>query len=67
MVAVSTARTRLEVDHVDPFGKGGPSGEENLRVFCRGHNFHCAEREFGKEFMRGKIEARKGKQSSAVV
>ena len=62
-----TARTRLEVDHVDPFGKGGPSGEGNLRVFCRGHNLHCAAREFGEEFMRGKIEARKGKQSSAVV
>ncbi len=28
-----TARTRLEVDHVNPVGKGGPCGEENLRVF----------------------------------
>ena len=62
-----TARTRLEVDHVEPFGKGGPSDEGNLRMFCRGHNFHCAEREFGKEFMREKIEARKSQQSSAVV
>ncbi len=58
-----TARTRLEVDHIDPVGKGGSRGEENLRVFCRGHNLLCAEREFGEEFMRGKIEGRKSKQS----
>ena len=51
-----TARTRLEVDHIDPVGKGGSRGEENLRVFCRGHNLLCAAREFGEEFMRGKIE-----------
>ncbi len=57
-----TARTRLEIDHIDPVGKGGSSGEENLRVFCRGHNLLLAEREFGEEFMRGKIEGRKSEQ-----
>ncbi len=54
-----TARTRLEVDHIEPVGKGGSRGEENLRVFCRGHNLLAAAREFGEEFMRGKIEGRK--------
>ncbi len=58
-----TARTRLEVDHIVPIGKGGSRGEENLRVFCRGHNLLSAAREFGEEFMRGKIEGRKSKQS----
>ncbi len=57
-----TARTRLEIDHIDPVGKGGSSGEENLRVLCRGHNLLLAEREFGEEFMRGKIEGRKSGQ-----
>ncbi len=59
------ARTRLEVDHIVPVGKGGPHGEENLRVFCRGHNLLAAAREFGVEFMRGKIEGRK--RTAAVV
>ncbi len=54
-----TARTRLEVDHIVPVGKGGSGGEENLRVFCRGHNLLAAEREFGEELMGGKIEGQK--------
>ncbi len=61
-----TARTRLEVDHINPIGKGGSSGEENLRVLCRGHNLLLAKREFGEEFMRGKIEERKSAQSGAA-
>ncbi len=40
-----TARTRLEIDHIDPMGKGGSHGEENLRVLCRGHNLLAAEGE----------------------
>ena len=58
------ARTRLEVDHIDPVGKGGSHGEENLRVLCRGRNLLAAEREFGEEFMKGKIE---GQKRRAVV
>ncbi len=42
-----------------PYAKGGSSGEENLRVLCRGHNLLCASQEFGAEFMRGKIEGRR--------
>ncbi len=60
-----TARTRLEVDHIVPVGKGGSRGEENLRVFCRGHNLLAAARKFGEAFMRGKIEGRK--RRAAVV
>ena len=42
-----------------PYAKGGSSGEENLRVLCRGHNLLAAEREFGEEFIREKIEGRR--------
>ncbi len=51
-----SARTGLEIDHIDPYAKGGGVGEENLRVLCRAHNLFSAAREFGEEFMRGKIE-----------
>ncbi len=60
-----TARTRLEVDHIQPVGKGGSCDEENLRVLCRGHNLLAAEREFGEEFMWAKIEGQK--RRAAVV
>ena len=61
-----TARVGLEIDHIKPHGKGGSSGEENLRVLCRGHNLLLAEREFGEEFMRGKIEGRKSQSGGGV-
>ncbi len=51
-----SARTGLEIDHIDPYAKGGGVGEENLRALCRAHNLFSAAREFGEEFMRGKIE-----------
>ncbi len=54
-----TARVGLEIDHIEPVGKGGSSGEENLRVLCRGHKLLAAEREFGEEFIREKIEGRR--------
>lgn len=28
----------LEFDHIQPFAQGGPSTEENLRLFCDAHN-----------------------------
>ncbi len=61
-----TARTRLEVDHIDPIGKGGSRCEENLRVFCRGHNLLAATREFGEELMRGKIEGERARRAAVL-
>ena len=34
----SRARTGLEVDHIDPRGRGGPDDEPNLRALCKAHN-----------------------------
>ena len=61
-----TARTGLEIDHIKPYAKAGEPGEENLRALCRAHNLFAAAREFGEEFMRGKIEGRTKNPSSLL-
>jgi hypothetical protein len=48
---------QLEFDHIVPVAKGGESTVENLRLLCRAHNRHAAEREFGKDQMRARREA----------
>ncbi len=45
------SRTRLEFDHEDPVARGGRATVENLRLLCRAHNQHAAERAFGADFM----------------
>ena len=37
------ARSRLELDHVQPVARGGESTVENLRLRCRAHNQFTAE------------------------
>jgi len=44
-------RTRLEYEHVRPFSCGGETSVENLRLLCRAHNGHAAERAYGATFM----------------
>jgi 5-methylcytosine-specific restriction endonuclease McrA len=48
------ARSRLEFDHVVPVARGGQTTEQNLRLRCRPHNQHEAERTFGRGFMEAK-------------
>jgi len=50
------ARKFLEFDHIVPLARGGKSTVENLRLVCRAHNQHAAERAFGAEFMQKKRE-----------
>jgi 5-methylcytosine-specific restriction endonuclease McrA len=56
------ARKSLEFDHVLEVARGGEASVDGLRLLCRAHNQHAAERTFGTEFMRRKrtaaIEAR---------
>jgi hypothetical protein len=47
-------RTLLEFDHVEPYARGGQGTLEELRLRCRAHNQHEAERAFGCEFMERK-------------
>ncbi len=48
------SRWRLELDHIQPVAKGGESTAANLRLRCRTHNRHAAERAFGAGFMEAK-------------
>ncbi|PYV07875.1 MAG: hypothetical protein DMG07_27350, partial [Acidobacteria bacterium] len=42
----------LEFDHIVPFAAGGEATVENLRLLCRVHNRHEAERFFGPHVVR---------------
>jgi hypothetical protein len=42
---------RLELDHVVPRARGGPSTIENLRVLCRFHNDLAARQQLGDAWM----------------
>ncbi len=42
---------RLELDHVIPSARGGPTTIGNLRLLCRFHNQLAAQRVFGEEWM----------------
>jgi 5-methylcytosine-specific restriction endonuclease McrA len=44
-------RGGLEFHHEDPFGKGGPHAVENVRLLCRAHNQHLADRDYGAAHM----------------
>jgi HNH endonuclease len=47
-------RGSLEYDHIEPIARGGQSTVENVRLLCRAHNQHAAERTYGAEFMSSK-------------
>lgn len=49
---------RLELDHIIPKAKGGPSTVSNLRVLCRAHNRLSAESEYGREKVASEIHHR---------
>ena len=43
------AQRFLQLDHIDPHARGGPSTPENLRLRCRAHNLWHARRCFGTQ------------------
>jgi 5-methylcytosine-specific restriction endonuclease McrA len=68
------ARRWLEFDHIEPVARGGASTAENLRLLCRAHNQHAAERAFGAEFMsdkrakaRARTEARRSRPGTRIT
>ena len=58
---------RLEFDHIVPVARGGASTAANLRLLCRAHNQHAADRVYGEGFMRGKREARRNSRERAAT
>ncbi|HTO91669.1 MAG TPA: HNH endonuclease signature motif containing protein [Candidatus Sulfotelmatobacter sp.] len=54
----------LEFDHVVPVARGGESTADNLRLLCRAHNRHMAERVFGAGFMKEKRKAARADRPS---
>jgi 5-methylcytosine-specific restriction endonuclease McrA len=56
----------LEFDHREPVARGGEATAENLRLVCRSHNQHAAERTFGAAFMERKREAAKAERGRAA-
>jgi len=48
------SRARLELDHVVPVAHGGHATVDGIRLLCRTHNLHAADRALGAKFMEGK-------------
>ena len=48
---VCGSEVRLEVDHVIPRGKGGPSTAGNCRILCKPHNLEAARQAYGDAHM----------------
>jgi len=42
---------QVELDHIEPFARGGPSTIDNFRLLCRPHQDHAARKAFGDEWM----------------
>lgn len=53
------ARARLELDHVEPWAKGGDAEVDNIRLRCRAHNQLHARECFGALHIETKIAARR--------
>jgi 5-methylcytosine-specific restriction endonuclease McrA len=60
-----SSRKFLQFDHTDPVARGGEATVDNVRLLCRGHNQHAAERAFGAGFMHEKREAARRAAASA--
>jgi hypothetical protein len=45
------SRWQLELDHVTPFALGGQATADDLRLRCKPHNIHYAERCYGRVHM----------------
>lgn len=56
---------QLELDHVHPRARGGPSTVDNLRLLCGPHNAEAARRTYGEAFMARVVEQARRNRPSA--
>ncbi|MCA8962066.1 MAG: HNH endonuclease, partial [Planctomycetes bacterium] len=61
------SRTGLEIDHIQPHGRNGSDDIDNLRALCRSHNLWFAERHYGCQFIRDKIDATRTARSASTA
>jgi len=62
-----SARTRLEFDHIQEVARGGQSTVGNIRMLCRTHNQHAAERTYGPGFMKARRQEAAEKREAAAT
>ena len=62
-----SSRTGLEIEHVKPFAIFRDHDERFLEALCPGHNRYRAERVYGKEFIRRKIEERSARGAPPIA
>jgi hypothetical protein len=61
-------RERLEFHHKHPYGKGGPATVDNIELRCTAHNRMHADDDYGRSFMRRRIErSRREREASRFV
>jgi len=53
------SRDRLELQHHQPFARGGAHEAQNLSVYCHAHNAFAARRDYGPEHIDAKIRAQR--------
>ena len=58
-------RCDCEIHHVEPYGRGGAHDLSNLRLYCRAHNLHQAEKDYGKDYISAKIQAARACEQGA--
>jgi hypothetical protein len=63
-----SAQAFLELDHREPFARGGEETTQNLRVLCRAHNQEQARQQFGPAYVRAVVaRARSGRSTRPVA
>lgn len=55
----------LELDHIEPKGRDGGEGPENLRVRCKAHNAMHAKDVFGAEYIERRIASSRRERAKA--
>ena len=53
-------RSRLELQHHEPFALGGAHSADNLSIYCHAHNQWAARRDFGSEHISAAVERARG-------
>jgi hypothetical protein len=62
-----SARGRLEFHHQTPYARGGAATADNIQTLCRTHNALMAERDFGRTFIRERIEQQRAATPAQAI